>query len=205
MPHSEIPTLAVLVPLIALSLVTMLWRLRQRDALTVPRVTVGVATCTYGAGLLDQVFLPLSFSTDPSYVQQPWWVWVELTPLITADPVGIILNTALFAPLGILLPLVARLSSARGIFLASFLLSLSIELVQFVLAVTVGGGRIADIDDLLANCAGGLCGYGLFRLAVRVPIVARMAAAATWPAGRPRRHDQHDNRIQQTEADDPTR
>lgn len=201
MPHAEIPTLVVLIPLMALSLVTVLWRLRQRGALTVPRVAVGVATCVYGAGLLDQVLLPLSFSTDPSYVQQPWWVWVQVTPLITADPAGIILNVALFAPLGILLPLVARISSARGTLLATFLLSLSIELVQFVLAVTVGGGRIADIDDLLANCAGGLCGYGLFRLAVCVPIVARMAAATTWPASR---HDQHGT-SQQTEADDPTR
>lgn len=120
MPHAEIPTLVVLIPLMALSLVTVLWRLRQRGALTVPRVAVGVATCVYGAGLLDQVLLPLSFSTDPSYVQQPWWVWVQVTPLITADPAGIILNVALFAPLGILLPLVARISSARAHFSRPF-------------------------------------------------------------------------------------
>jgi glycopeptide antibiotics resistance protein len=182
--ESQIPALPVLIPLTIGALAVMVWRLHSRGAITLPRVTAGVAACVYGAGVLKAVLLPFPIVTGHNDIRLGWRVYIHLTPLLTADPIGIVLNVALFLPLGVLLPLVARVSSVRRALLIGFLLSLSIEITQFVAVVTVSSGRVADIDDVLSNCFGTLVGYLLYRLAIRVPAAARLAAAATWPAPR---------------------
>jgi glycopeptide antibiotics resistance protein len=67
-------------------------------------------------------------------------------------------NLAVFFPLGFLLPLLGkiRLSSTR-IALVSGLVSLLIEVLQYF-----SRRRIADVDDILLNTAGGLLGYLAF-------------------------------------------
>lgn len=71
-------------------------------------------------------------------------------------------NILLFVPFGCLLPLSVRCCRQAGkTVIASFLVSSSIELCQ--LAFT---HRVADIDDILLNTAGGAVGYCLFRLAL---------------------------------------
>jgi hypothetical protein len=92
-----------------------------------------------------------------------------------------------FLPLGVLLPLVGQVSSARRVLLLGFLLSLTMELLQGLNAVTVHGGHIADVNDLLANTLGAPLGYGVLRLARLVPALRRWADAATWPS---RSHDE---------------
>jgi glycopeptide antibiotics resistance protein len=185
---AEIPALPVLIPLTAVALAVLLWQLHRRGSLTVLRAGVVIATCVYGAGLLNAVLLPFRLTTDNSGYQMPWRVWIDLTPLINSDPAGLYLNAALFLPLGVLLPLVARIRSVRQVLLVGFLLSLGIELIQFAADLTISTGRVADVDDLLSNCFGALAGYLLFLLAIRVPGAARLVAAATWPA--PREADQ---------------
>ncbi|MEB5479728.1 VanZ family protein [Shouchella clausii] len=70
-------------------------------------------------------------------------------------------NVLLFVPFGCLLPLSIQCCRQIGkTVIASFLVSSSIELCQ--LAFT---HRVADIDDILLNTAGGAVGYCLFRLA----------------------------------------
>jgi len=187
----EIPALPVLVPLAAIAFAALVWRLRRRGALTVVkaavlRVAVAAVTCVYGAGLLGSVLLPFPISVGAARDDLvPWRLFVQLVPVATADPIGIVLNVELFVPLGLLLPLIARVSSAGRAVAIGFLLSLGIELVQFVADITVSTGRVADVDDLLGNTIGAFAGYVIFRVAVRVPVLARIAAAATWPAAAP--------------------
>lgn len=75
-----------------------------------------------------------------------------------------ILNVVAFAPLGLLLPMVA--SWARGlvvVFVVALSLSAAIELGQLAVSQYVGYAyRSADVDDVILNVLGALVGYFLF-------------------------------------------
>ncbi|MEP9364944.1 VanZ family protein [Nocardioides sp. CN2-186] len=179
MQSAEIPTLPVLVPATVVALGLSLWWLHRRGRLTVLRAAVAVAVCVYAAGVLGHVLLPFPIdASDP----RPWRVWIHLTPFVDVaeDPIGMVLNIALFVPLGFLLPLVVRVGSARRAVLYGVLASLGIEMVQLVGDLTVSPGRVADVDDLIGNAIGTLIGYAVFSLAVAVPAVAKLAARAAW-------------------------
>lgn len=69
-------------------------------------------------------------------------------------------NLGVFAPFGAFLPLVRRRpTTAIQVALWGFFLSAGIELIQYN-----SGRRVADVDDVLLNVAGGLLGYVLFRM-----------------------------------------
>ena len=172
-PHAFVPALPVLVPLALVAFVLVASRLQQRGALTVPRASALAASCAYGVGVLHAVLLPMPLVLGtPRDGMPPWHVFVNLTPLVGMnDPIGIVLNVALFVPMGLLLPLLLRSPSAARVVGTGFLVSLVIELTQLLADVTVSVGRVADIDDLMANTAGVVIGYALFRV-------------VTWPAAR---------------------
>lgn len=69
---------------------------------------------------------------------------------------NVLLNVAMFVPLGVLLPLTAKIfrrqSAAYGVFLLS---TLSIELLQLILS-----NGLFDVDDIFANFIGAAVGYG---------------------------------------------
>ncbi len=67
-------------------------------------------------------------------------------------------NIIIFIPLGLLLPVILKRKSSRDIFLGGFLLSASIETVQFIF----GLGN-TDINDLILNTLGTIIGYLLFK------------------------------------------
>ena len=180
---SEIPAWPVLLPLTAAAAAVVLWSLRRRGALTVVRVVTTFLACGYAAAVLDAVFFPFEVATGGQANDVPWWVYVQPVPLVTADPVGLVLNVALFVPVGLLLPLVARAGSFRRVAATALGLSLAVEMVQLVADVAVSTGRVFDVDDLIGNTLGAVAGFGLFRIAVTVPPVARFVRAATWPAG----------------------
>jgi glycopeptide antibiotics resistance protein len=177
--HHEITALPVVVPLAVVAFAAMLWRLHRRAALTLPRVLLSAAACVYGAGVVANTLLPISLGRPDDH--QPWSVFLNLVPLVNTEPADMLQNVVVFVPLGLLLPLLARVGSARRILLHGFLLSLTMEVVQLANSVTGHGGHIADINDLLANTLGAAVGHGLFRAALLLPALARTAAAASWP------------------------
>lgn len=177
----EIPALPVLVPLTLVALVLTWWRLHRTGTLTGPRFAVGALACLYGAALLDAVFLPFAVDTGAAANLVPWWVYVQPVPLVTADPTGVLLNTALFVPLGVLLPLVTGMRSARRVVLTGAALSLAIEVTQFLADIVVSSGRVADVDDLIANTAGTSLGWLVFRVFVAIPAGARLVRAVGHP------------------------
>lgn len=175
----EIPTLLVVVPLAVVGFGVMLWWLQRRGALTVLRVVVCAAVCVYGAGVVANTLLPIYVGGTGE--RPPWTVFLNLVPLADTEPADMLQNIVVFLPLGVLLPIVARVRSAGRVLLYGFLLSLTMELLQLANAVTGHGGHIADVNDLLANTLGAPLGYGIFRCALLLPPVARLVAAATWP------------------------
>jgi glycopeptide antibiotics resistance protein len=106
---------------------------------------------------------------------------------VNTDAFDMLENVVVFVPLGLLLPLVARVRSARGVLLCGFLISLTMEVLQLANSLTGRGGHVADINDLLANTLGTPIGYGIFRAALLLPGLDRLADTAAWP---PPAHDE---------------
>lgn len=70
----------------------------------------------------------------------------------------ILLNILMFVPLGFLLPMVfpRKCATWPKVLLVSFATTLATELLQLI------SMRGTDIDDIIANTIGGLCGFSLF-------------------------------------------
>lgn len=72
-------------------------------------------------------------------------------------------NIVAFVPLGFLLSIVFnRLSKFKSIIFSSFILSLILEIIQLLTAI----GDF-DVDDVLLNVFGALCGYIFYRISAR--------------------------------------
>lgn len=68
-----------------------------------------------------------------------------------------LLNIIMFVPLGFLLPVVfKRLRSWHGVLAVSLAFTVATELLQLI------SYRGTDIDDVIANTVGGLCGFALY-------------------------------------------
>lgn len=158
----EITALPVVVPLAVVAFVLMVWRLYRRTALTAGQVAVAVVACVYGAGVVANSLLPIYVGGDEP--RPPWRVFVNLTPLANTEHADMLQNVVLFLPLGILIPLVARTTSALRVLLCGFSICLTMEVLQFVNAIAWHGGHIADINDLLSDTIGVMVGYGIFRV-----------------------------------------
>ena len=178
-PWDEVPVLPVVVPLGLLVLAVLLWRLHRRGALTFPRAVVSAVVAVYVAGVVANSLFPV-FIGKP-HGETAWWEVPYLVPFVGYEARDLVENVAVFVPLGVLLPLVARVTSLPRVVLYGFLISLTIELLQWVNAVTVAGGHAPDVNDLLSNTLGTPIGYGIFRLALLLPVLGRLARAATWP------------------------
>lgn len=126
--------------------------------------------------LLVSTFVMLSYATIFWYGFpldfHPAYRFLNLRPFawaITPYAMGtsrmvaqLLLNVAMFVPVGLLLPLASRhLNRFWRTAAACLGITLAIETLQYFI------GRSADIDDVLLNLLGGMLGYGLFALARR--------------------------------------
>ncbi|MEL5991055.1 VanZ family protein [Microbacterium phosphatis] len=182
----ELPTPALLAPILAGLVIWALVRLRGRA--TPLRVVVGLAAAVYAAAAVNKVLLPVTILTGEARERlSPWTIYLQLVPFASAadDPSGALLNVLLFVPLGVLLPLVTRIRGFWRITAVGALVSLGIETVQFAMRMTVFSGRIADIDDLIANTVGAALGAAVYLLATRLAPLRRLIRAAELPAAAP--------------------
>ena len=73
------------------------------------------------------------------------------------------LNLIMLMPLGVYLSLLYKVKRTSRIFLISFLVSLTIETIQFTFAhLGIVMGRGFNVDDLIVNSLGGVIGFVLF-------------------------------------------
>ncbi|MCM3781268.1 VanZ family protein [Microbacterium hydrocarbonoxydans] len=187
----KVVDLVIIASLVVGGVVLTCWRLVVGDRFTPARLFSGIAATVYCAGLVFFTFLPLSIG--PSEYEKPWWIWIGVVPFqdLVDDPIGLMLNVALFVPLGILAPLLLRTSTWLRTALVGLIVSGTIEIVQFIGDITISPGRVADIDDLITNVLGTVVGYLLLRLAMLVTALRRVADLVSWPSpGATDRHDE---------------
>ena len=92
------------------------------------------------------------------------WSWVVQAVPFHVPPVSFALNVVMFMPVGLLVPLLRPRAGRVGLIAAvSLAASAAIELTQFALWVTLGNYRTVDVNDLIANTAGGVLGLLVLR------------------------------------------
>jgi glycopeptide antibiotics resistance protein len=174
----QVPVLSVVVPLGAVVLAALLRSLARRRRLSVARAAVALALAVYAAGVVANTVFPIFLDRPAS--SAPWDRHLALVPLVDYELSDAVMNILVFVPLGLLLPLlVTRFSWWRTVAVAAAF-SLTIEVVQYVTAHLLGGGHIADVNDLIFNVVGGAVGAALFWVLVRVPATARLVRPFRW-------------------------
>lgn len=181
----QVPVLPVVVPIALAAFLVMFWSLRRRDALSLPRSAVAAALCVYFAGIIGNTVFPI-FLDKPSRTTA-WSDFLNFVPVAGYEPADAAMNVAVFVPVGVLVALVIARPSWTRVLTVVAVVSLTIEVTQYVTAHTLGGGHVADVNDLLSNAAGGVLGWGLLAQLQRIPAVRALVAKSCWPEHSPSR------------------
>jgi glycopeptide antibiotics resistance protein len=121
----------------------------------------------YALSVVAVTVFPIVVRPQEARGDVPWWIVVQWVPF-RAEALGFLLNVIMFVPLGVLMPVLWRSAdSVRRTVMVSLAASTAIELTQLVLWLTLGSFRTVDVNDLIANTAGGLAGLMLVRAAHR--------------------------------------
>ena len=110
----------------------------------------------------------------------PWIPPVNLVPFIGYEFADAVTNMLVFLPLGLLVPLLIARPSWWRVCTTITVISLTIEVTQFITAGLVDGGHIADVNDWFFNVLGGSAGFGLFSLLTQVPVAADLIYRFRW-------------------------
>lgn len=182
-PFGEIPALPVALVVGAIALLIQLLLLLRGGRFTWPRAIVAGALAVYAAGIFANTVLPIYLNRPPQL--QPWTPKLALIPFYDYEVMDAITNVIVFAPLGILIPLLIRRPSWAKVVLTAAAISLAIELLQIVTDGLFGGGHVADVNDFLWNTVGGAVGYAIFLVVSRTPGLSSLVELFRWhPATR---------------------
>lgn len=138
----------------------------------------------YGLGVAGATVFPITLRPPGYWAGEPWWSELRWIPF-DVDAPSFVLNVIMFVPFGVLVPLLwPRLDAVRRLAGYAAAASLTIEMVQVLIGVTLGSRRTADVNDLIANTAGALLGLAIVRLAVPAAGHRAALAARRPPGGR---------------------
>ena len=78
-------------------------------------------------------------------------------------------NILLLMPLGVLSPIIwNKFKGFKNIVLFGFVISISIESIQFIELIAGGWGRTVDIDDVICNVLGVILGYFIYKFTFKI-------------------------------------
>jgi len=206
--HLVVPALATVVPvtILAVALVGLRSRRAGADLGTTLWRTSFVA---YLGALVAVTFFPFVIDLDAP-PDSPWRPMMNLDALSSLHLRSFWLNIVMTVPLGAYLTgrgLAARGRAGLGssgrrrlrgvvpVAAIALVASVTVELLQLVLHLTIGGNRATDIDDVIANTAGAVVGAVLWRAVLLVgrlvfpprhpELVATGASASAIPSPSP--------------------
>ncbi|MFJ5761092.1 VanZ family protein [Neobacillus sp. NPDC093182] len=127
----------------------------------------------YLLAVIHLVFFPIEVWLGVNKSTQPLWQVIlqeiNFIPILTIDIPSFVLNVIMLIPFGVYLPLLnSKVVSAKKAAKYGFFLSLSIEVLQLTFEVTLGSGRTADINDLIANTLGAAVGFLIIMKLVKI-------------------------------------
>ncbi|KKI90032.1 hypothetical protein WQ54_23195 [Bacillus sp. SA1-12] len=128
----------------------------------------------YFLAVIDLVFFPIEVYAGNDYKStEPLWLEIlqeiNFIPILTIDIPSFVLNVIMLIPFGVYLPLLNdKVDSAKKAAKYGFFLSLSIEALQLIIELSLGSGRTADINDLIANTLGAAIGFLIIKKLVKI-------------------------------------
>ncbi|PAE40535.1 VanZ family protein [Bacillus sp. 7884-1] len=132
-----------------------------------------ITLAIYLLAVIHLVFFPIEVylgeykSTQP--LLQEILQEINFIPILTIDIPSFVLNVIMLIPFGMYLPLLnGKVDSAKKAAKYGYFLSLSIEVLQLIIEVTLGSGRIADINDIIANTLGAAVGFLIIKKLVKI-------------------------------------
>lgn len=177
-PFGEVPALPVALVVGVIAFLVQLFLLLRSRRFTWPRAAVATALAVYAAGIFANTVFPIFLDRPPQV--EPWTPKLALVPFSDYEVMDAVTNVIVFAPLGILIPLLMRRPSWVKVILSAAAVSLTIELVQIVTDGLFGGGHVADVNDFLWNVVGGAVGYAIFTVASHAPGLSRLVELFRW-------------------------
>jgi glycopeptide antibiotics resistance protein len=131
------------------------------------RVVTASIFLLYAVSVAAVTVVPVRMRPPGDRPDVPWWIVVHWVPF-RVEAWSFLLNVVLFVPLGVLVPLLwPAARSLRRIAAVSFAASAAVETLQLVWWLTLGSLRTVDVNDLIANTAGGVAGVFLLRAVLR--------------------------------------
>ena len=108
---------------------------------------------------------------DPTQFNPSLDIAFNFIPFANEEGKLILLNYLMFIPFGILLPIVFRQYriTIKKVLLITLIVVIVIEVLQ-----TLFFSRLADIDDVIANTAGSITGYGFYSIVCALDVTNRI-------------------------------
>ena len=117
-----------------------------------------ISFVVYALCVIHLVFFPIDVFLGDYRVLTPWYNSINYIPVLTIDVTTFLLNIIMLIPLGLYLPLLKK-DSFKQVLYIGFAVTISFEVIQLILRIFIGNGRSVDINDIIANTLGVVCGY----------------------------------------------
>ncbi|MDE1547789.1 MULTISPECIES: VanZ family protein [Lactobacillales] len=145
----------ILLPIFALTLFYVMRYKVSKSLSPVQKITV-VSFVVYCFAVLYLTFFPFQIQTGIYANQTPWKSRINFDPVLDLSALP---NLLMLAPLSVYYYLMRKNSSLLKAIRLGFLVSFSIEFLQFLTNYFLGGWRGADVADLVINTLGAAFGY----------------------------------------------
>lgn len=171
----------ILVPIFLLFLLAMILLAKfKKFKYTYLQYTLITTFVIYLLSVIHLVLFPIDVNIGLYANQAHWYSSINFIPIITIDLKTFILNIVMLIPFGMYLPLInSKFDSAKKAARLAFIISLSIEMLQSIIGVTLGNGRTSDINDIIANTLGAVLGYILINKMLKYKLFKNMLTKAT--------------------------
>lgn len=155
----------VLGPVFVLGLIGLVWWVaRQERKFNLAQLVILLSFGIYLLGVIHFVIFPIDVNIGIYANQTPWYNTINFIPILTIDLTTFLLNIIMLIPFGMYIPFLKKnVVSLKKVAKLGFMMSLSLELLQLLIRVTLGSGRSTDINDLLANTLGAVIGFFLVK------------------------------------------
>lgn len=182
MKFVEVPMLPIVIPFGVVIFLVLIWVLRSRGRVTLPRASVAAVLAVYAGGVLANTVFPIFLRVGTGFYDGPRPLALYLVPFADYGIEDALINVAVFVPLGGLVPLLIARPSWWKVLAIVAGASLAIELMQMAVSRLALGGHLADMNDWLTNILGGIIGYGLFVILTQSKTIADFVERFRSPA-----------------------
>ncbi|KAF0815968.1 putative membrane protein [Bacillus sp. ZZV12-4809] len=166
----------VLLPLfIGVLIGFIFWINKRKKTVSIMHYVTLVSFVIYLLCVIHLVFFPIGVNLGRYANQTPWYKSINAIPIVTIDIKTFLLNILMMLPLGVYIPLLIKnMAGIKKAATLGLMFSLSFELIQLLIRVTLGSGRSSDINDIIANTAGTVIGFMIINKLYKISLFKKI-------------------------------